>query len=275
VTTAVPRFWVALVALLVALANAPAVSAAPGTPDGGARAHVVRSGDTLSGIAKRYGVTIASIIRANGLKDERGRLRLGTRISIPSASDRSPAPTVRRGRPPAGSTRRASAVATPRKAPRMPANLILAIPEFSDPVPLFAWPVEGGVSSNFGRRRMGWHRGIDIVAPSGAPIVAAAPGMVIASGVEDRYGRVVKIAHENGFTSVYAHNSENLVELGQWVAAGQLIGTVGRTGRATAEHVHFEIRHEGMAYNPMYLLPLPSRVVQIDDLDTGEEDDHD
>jgi murein DD-endopeptidase MepM/ murein hydrolase activator NlpD len=53
-----------------------------------------------------------------------------------------------------------------------------------------------------------------------------------------------------------------------------MIATVGRTGRATSEHVHFEIRHEGMAYNPMYLLPLPPRVVQAEDLDSGEEDDH-
>jgi murein DD-endopeptidase MepM/ murein hydrolase activator NlpD len=54
-----------------------------------------------------------------------------------------------------------------------------------------------------------------------------------------------------------------------------MIATVGRTGRATAEHVHFEIRHEGLAYNPLYLLPLPPRVIQVEDVDTGEDDEHD
>ena len=156
----------------------------------------------------------------------------------------------------------------------MPANIVLAAPDFAEPVPAFAWPVEGSVSSNFGGRRLGWHRGIDIIAPPGTPIGATAAGLVVASGVEDRYGRVVKVAHENGFVSVYAHNTENLVELGTWVSAGQVIATVGRSGRATAEHVHFEIRREGFAYNPLYLLPLLPRIVQADEQDTEEDDEH-
>jgi murein DD-endopeptidase MepM/ murein hydrolase activator NlpD len=159
------------------------------------------------------------------------------------------------------------------RASATPASLRLAIPEFTETAPPFAWPVEGSVSSNFGRRRRGWHKGIDILAPPGAPILASAPGLVIASGVEDRYGRVVKIAHENGFVSVYAHNALNLVDLGEWVVAGQVIGTVGRTGRATADHLHFEIRHEGYAYNPLYLLPLPPRMVQVEEIEVDEDDD--
>ena len=156
----------------------------------------------------------------------------------------------------------------------MPANLVLAVPDFAEPVPMFAWPIEGIISSNFGRRRMGWHRGIDIIATGGTPISAAAAGLVIASGVEERYGRVVKLAHENGFVSIYAHNTENVVELGAWVSGGEVIATVGRTGRATAEHLHFEIRREGFAYNPLYLLPLPPRIVQVDEMESDEDDDH-
>lgn len=117
--------------------------------------------------------------------------------------------------------------------------------------------------------------GIDVLAPPGAPIIATAAGLVIASSVEHRYGRVVKVAHENGFVTVYAHNALNLVDLGEWVAAGQVIATVGRTGRATAEHLHFEIRHEGYAYNPLYLLPLPPRMVQVEERDLDEDDEHD
>jgi murein DD-endopeptidase MepM/ murein hydrolase activator NlpD len=270
------RFALAL--LVVALAPFLAPSAAPARVEsataGASRAHVVKSGDTLGRIARQYGVSVSSILSANALKNDRVRLKVGSRLAIPPPPAGASAPSKRpeQGKAP---TRRVKGVATMRQPGRMPPNLILAIPEFADPVPLFAWPLEGGVSSNFGRRRMGWHRGIDIMAPPGAPIVAAAAGMVIASGVEGRYGRVVKLAHENGFTSVYAHNTENVVELGQWVSAGQIIATVGRTGRATGEHLHFEIRHEGLAYNPLYLLPLPPRVIQVDEVETDEDDEHD
>jgi len=65
---------------------------------------------------------------------------------------------------------------------------------------------------------------------------------------------VVKIQHPNGFMTVYAHNMENLVQVGDEVEAGTVIATVGRTGRATAQHLHFEIRRDGMAFNPMFLL---------------------
>lgn len=257
--TSACRFALATLAVAFLLAFAPPAWAETATT------HVVKSGDTLARIARQYGVSVASILKANALKSERARLKVGSRLAIPPAEASASAPS-KRGKT---SARRVKGIG------RMPPNLILAIPEFAESTPPFSWPLEGSVSSSFGRRRMGWHRGIDIIGPPGAPIVAAAPGMVIASGVEGRYGRVVKLAHENGFTSVYAHNTENVVELGQWVSAGQIIATVGRTGRATGEHLHFEIRHEGLAYNPLYLLPLPPRVVQVDDVDTVEEDEHD
>ena len=85
------------------------------------------------------------------------------------------------------------------------------------------------------------------------------------SGVEARYGLVVKIEHRQGFVTVYAHNDVNLVEVGDRVETGEFIALVGRTGRATTDHVHFEIRRDGRAYNPLYLLPLPPRLAQIDE----------
>jgi murein DD-endopeptidase MepM/ murein hydrolase activator NlpD len=155
-----------------------------------------------------------------------------------------------------------------------PANLLLAIPEFAGPVPEFAWPVEGAVSSSFGRRWRGWHRGVDIVATEGTPIYAVAAGVVVVSGIEPRYGLVVKIEHDHGFMTVYAHNLANSVEVGHRVAAGQEIGNVGQTGRASGAHLHFEIRHEGRAVNPLYLLPLPPRVA-TEELAVEPEDDDD
>jgi murein DD-endopeptidase MepM/ murein hydrolase activator NlpD len=146
-----------------------------------------------------------------------------------------------------------------------PPRLALAVPDFdNDTLPL-RWPAEGPVVSTFGHRRSGWHGGIDIKAPLGTPVQAAAAGVVTAAGVETRYGLVVKIEHRAGFVTVYAHNDVNLVEVGDRVDAGDLIALVGNTGRATTYHVHFEVRRDGLAYNPLYLLPMPPRIAQVDE----------
>ena len=229
----------------------------------GAQVHQVQRGDTLLGIAGRYGVTIGSILAANGLKFNDVRLKPGQRLTIPAPN------AVTHAKRPA--VRRAHAVAV---SARMPRDFFLAVPRFQDLVPPpFQWPVDGPLTSMFGRRRLGWHRGIDIKADPGTPVLAAATGLVVASFVEPRYGNVVKVAHDNGFVTVYAHNERNLVDVGDWVAAAQTIAAVGRTGRATSEHLHFEIRHEGLVYNPLYLLPLPPRITQIEDADQGEHDE--
>ena len=78
---------------------------------------------------------------------------------------------------------------------------------------------------------------------------------MISSGWERAYGRVVKIWHLNDLMTVYAHNLENLAKVGDWVEQGQVIATVGSTGRATAPHLHFEIRLNGRKYNPVFWLP--------------------
>jgi murein DD-endopeptidase MepM/ murein hydrolase activator NlpD len=98
---------------------------------------------------------------------------------------------------------------------------------------------------------------------------------VAISGYETRYGRVIKIEHINGFMTVYAHNDQNLVEVGSRVAPGQLIAVVGRTGRATSHHVHFEIRQAGLAYNPLYMLPLPPRATLLEETDEEDHEDTD
>jgi murein DD-endopeptidase MepM/ murein hydrolase activator NlpD len=223
------------------------------------RIHEVRRGDTLTEIARTYAVSVAAIVAANRLRDDEVILKIGQRLVIPSG-------------PAAATTSRLRM----RGPARMPANLILAVPDFSELLPLFSWPIEGPITSTFGRRKRGWHRGIDIKADLGVPIYTAAPGIVAVSAYEPRYGRVVKIEHINGFMTVYAHNSENLVEAGDRVFSGQLIGVIGRTGRATAHHLHFEIRHAGMAYNPLYLLPLPPRTALVDESQDPEMyDDND
>ena len=254
---------VVLAVLTAALAAPPLpLAAVSGVSPAATAVHLVKAGDTLSAIAGRYGVTIASLVAANRLASPSARLRIGQRLVIPAAT------AVAR-------IRRALPALTGRRPPAPPRALILAVPDFAELLPPFMWPVDGQVSSTFGRRRLGWHRGIDITADLGTPVAAAAAGAVVGSAYETRYGRVVKILHGNGFMTVYAHNDQNLVEVGERVTVGQIIAAVGRTGRATSPHVHFEIRHSGFAYNPLYMLPLPPRVTYIAESDEDEPDDAD
>jgi murein DD-endopeptidase MepM/ murein hydrolase activator NlpD len=85
----------------------------------------------------------------------------------------------------------------------------------------------------------------------------------------------VKLQHSHGFITIYAHNHENLVKAGDEVAAGAVIATVGRTGRASAEHLHFEIRRDGMAYNPIYLLETRDGAPVLASTMAGPQDEDD
>jgi murein DD-endopeptidase MepM/ murein hydrolase activator NlpD len=196
----------------------------------------------------------------------------GKPVVVASAKGRKPE-AARRSEPVNG--RRVVVANTRLEASLPPSTLVLGLPNFTDLVPLFAWPVDGQVSSPFGRRRMGWHRGVDIKADLGTPVSAAASGIVLVSGFEGQYGRVVKIEHPHGFVTVYAHNDENRVEAGDRVMMGQIIAAVGRTGHATTYHLHFEIRHGGLSYNPLYMLPLPPRVTHVEDGDEEESEEAD
>ncbi len=213
--------------------------------------HVVRRDDALARVAAHYRVTRRSIIAANRLTAP-DRLRVGQRLQISGCR------AVVPRRPDEPETISASGDGTEllaRVGPRrVPTRLFLAVPDFRQEATVFQWPIEGPIASGFGRRHRGWHAGIDIKADMGTPIRAAAGGTVIVSGWERYYGRMVKIQHAGGFTSLYAHNLENLVEVGDEVEAETVIATVGRSGLASATHLHFEIRHEGMAYNPLHLL---------------------
>lgn len=112
-------------------------------------------------------------------------------------------------------------------------------------------PTKGIVTSRFGQRARNNHKGIDIGAPKGTPIYAAASGTVIYSGNRnDGYGNYIILNNGNGITTYYAHCSELLASLGQHVEQGQLIGKVGSTGNSTGNHLHFEVRVNGTAQNP-------------------------
>lgn len=116
-------------------------------------------------------------------------------------------------------------------------------------------PVQGVVTSEFGKRNGRPHKGIDIAADNGDPIYAVLDGEVVYTGTQRGYGNVVIIEHDDLVMTVYAHNESNLVRLGEKVKKGQPIATVGSTGNSTAPHLHFEYRVKGKAINPREVLP--------------------
>ena len=118
-------------------------------------------------------------------------------------------------------------------------------------------PVEGGwFSSLFGYRtdpisgRKEFHLGVDLSGRSGMPVTSVGSGLVTWSGPNQGYGNVVEISHGNGYVTRYAHNKENLVNVGEKVERGQMIAIMGSSGRSTGPHVHFEVVRNGRHVNP-------------------------
>jgi murein DD-endopeptidase MepM/ murein hydrolase activator NlpD len=121
-------------------------------------------------------------------------------------------------------------------------------------------PVNGPVGSGFGFRsdpftgRTALHTGLDFPADVGAPIVAAAGGVVLTAGPHPQYGQMVELDHGNGLVTRYAHTSRMLVKVGDLIRRGQTIAEVGNTGRSTGPHLHFEVLVEGVQQNPAKFL---------------------
>jgi murein DD-endopeptidase MepM/ murein hydrolase activator NlpD len=194
--------------------------------------HVVEKHQTLFRICKTYGVDIREVASINRITDP-GRIRAGQRIFIPGA------------------------------------NRVLRVEVYLEDVveesahqekvaykrPDFIWPVEGRLADLFDEAEEKRHMGIDISSPAGTAIKASASGRVIYSGNTIRgYGNLIILRHSEEFVTVYAHNEVNLVEEGEWIVGGQIIGRVGQTGRATGPHLHFEIRRNNKAVDPLLFL---------------------
>jgi murein DD-endopeptidase MepM/ murein hydrolase activator NlpD len=118
----------------------------------------------------------------------------------------------------------------------------------------FIWPVNGAVVSGFGWRGGRMHEGIDITASSGTPIWAAAAGTVIWASWRGGYGNCVVVDHGNGLATLYAHASSILVGVSQSVGQGETIALVGSTGNSSGPHLHFEVRVNGSAVDPLLYL---------------------
>ncbi|MBU2549637.1 MAG: M23 family metallopeptidase [Proteobacteria bacterium] len=122
------------------------------------------------------------------------------------------------------------------------------------------WPVQGTLTSTFGYRsspfgrQTEFHRGIDLSAPTGTPIIAPADGLVVSSEWNSGYGLILAINHGYGIVTRYAHLSQCYVEPGQFVRRGQRVASVGRSGRTTGAHLHYEVILKGIPVNPARFL---------------------
>ncbi len=117
-------------------------------------------------------------------------------------------------------------------------------------------PLRGWVTSHFGYRedpftgRRAFHKGIDIAARIGAPIVSPAEGVVTFAGPNGTYGNTVKVFHGYGISTLYAHMDDVLVRVGQRISRGDALGTVGNSGRSTSAHLHYEVLIHGVRVDP-------------------------
>jgi murein DD-endopeptidase MepM/ murein hydrolase activator NlpD len=119
------------------------------------------------------------------------------------------------------------------------------------------WPAQGTVTSPFGRDGARWHPGLDIGILQSLDVRAAADGVVVLAGFMpgyDGYGAIVAVQHRFGYTTLYAHLERPLVQPGVWVQAGENLGVAGCTGWCTGTHLHFEVRHDGVAIDPTLLM---------------------
>ncbi len=203
------------------------------TSAGSERSYTVQPGDTVYHIATKFGVSVGRLMTANGISDARD-LRVGQTLTIPGSHP----------------------VTALSSAPHGPSNAMpyRGMRESRQ----FAWPVaEGVVSSGFGIRNGAMHEGVDIAAPAGTPVLAAGNGVVVFSGVLHGYGNTVIIQHDDHYATVYGHDERNFVREGDHVSRGQMIGEIGTSGRTTGANLHFEVRHDNIARNPLAFLPEP------------------
>lgn len=201
--------------------------------------HVVRRGETVYRIARSYGVDAADLMETNGIADP-SAVAAGTELFVAGASRVVEIP------PADGASAEPPPAPTPSPARRPGPG--------DDPAPL-AWPLKGVLYGRYGVRAGQRHDGIDIAAPEGAPVAAAADGVVIFAGNQSGYGALVILKHANDLVTLYAHNSRVLVKDGQRVSRGDPIARVGQTGRTTGPHLHFEVRQGTRPRNPLLFLP--------------------
>jgi murein DD-endopeptidase MepM/ murein hydrolase activator NlpD len=199
-------------------------------PDVQGVTHLVKSGETLWRIARAYQVSADDLAIANHLSSA-AKLTVGQELFIPGAK---------------------AAVEVPASDALPPESR----PARAGPAPLL-WPVVGVLYARFGPRGETRHDGIDIAAPAGTEVHAAADGDVVFAGEQKGYGFVVVLQHEGRLISLYAHNQSVLVKDGAHVKAGDPVARVGEALKTSGPHIHFEVRLDGQPKDPLAYLPSP------------------
>ena len=201
--------------------------------------HTVQKGQTLYGIAIAYGLDVEVIRRSNHIGDPK-KIKIGIRLWIPGARKVLSVPVTEK-----------SASRTAKTAKKKSRPTVKPLKGF------LIWPAKGTLTSRFGMRNGRKHEGIDIGAPKGTPVRAAASGQVVFSGWGPTgYGKMIIIKHQHHLTTLYAHNSKLIAKKGTRVKQGQKISLIGSTGRSTGPHLHFEVRNNTHAKDPIKYLPI-------------------
>lgn len=255
----------------------PLAAAAPAAPRAAAGGHVVAPGETLSSIARTYGVPRGTLAAANGL-DMNAQVRTGQKLTVPgpgapvvAAAPKPVAPTTVAATPTIKPAPTPTVATAPAAAPAPVAQAAVGKPqviaavkpsETPDEVrtsaagPQFRWPVRGRVISGYGPKPGGQqNEGINVSVPEGTSVKAAEDGVVAYAGSELKgYGNLVLVKHADGWVTAYAHNSELDVKKGDTVKRGQVIAKAGQTGNVSSPQVHFEIRKGSQPVDPSQYL---------------------
>jgi murein DD-endopeptidase MepM/ murein hydrolase activator NlpD len=229
-------FWLSFLSLILLIGGCPRnrVSLEKPSPPHRMKGvyHVVQRHQTFYRICKTYRVDLNEVASLNGIADP-SKIETGQRIFIPGA----------------------------KKVLKVEIYIDDVAAEQGEKSKIaykkldFIWPLEGKITNVFEGAESKRHQGIDIACPIGTPIKASNAGTVIYSNNTIKgYGNLIIIRHSEEYVTVYAHNQMNLVEERAWVEKGQIVGKVGKTGRASGPHLHFEIRRNNKAMDPMLFL---------------------
>ena len=253
-----PARWLAVAAVSLlasacATTHGPAKTGALEThvePDQSVITHKVGKGQTLYRIAKAYGLSVEELMDANRIDDPR-ELKAGELLYVPGARERKTVAEYDAPEPePAPRPVTAKSSEPEKKQPR-----VVRVGKGSGAL---QWPLRGVLYARFGKKGKEPHDGVDLAAPAGQSVKVAAPGTVLFAGEQKGYGLIVIVEHDGGLITLYAHNRDLRVKTGQKVRDGQVVATVGDSGRTSGPHLHFEVRKDGVPVDPLdYLGAVP------------------
>ncbi|MAZ53552.1 MAG: peptidase M23 [Trueperaceae bacterium] len=246
------------------------------TPPPSFRQHTLMSGETLTEVVEKFGISLDALVGANPDLSSLDLLPVGVELLIPPVGAEGLLVTIQPGetlidilgqyRINPVALARINGITGPNDLqPGMmiylpdvePTRALERLAQVREEEQRYRWPVHGRITSYFGRRSLGmgtsgFHRGLDVAAPYGTGIHASRSGTVIFAGWSGSgYGLLTKIRHGGQEETWYAHHSQIHVDVGQYVNQGQIIGAIGSTGISTGPHLHFELHQRGRPVDPL------------------------